>query len=68
MALAMDKQSLTEDELRNLGAQIRQGDLTPVLRVYEDDIKKPVRSAVAGTLIRSLLIQVQKAKVRFLCH
>ncbi|KAI5114949.1 hypothetical protein M0805_003689, partial [Coniferiporia weirii] len=63
IALSMDKLSLNESELRGIAEQIRQGDLTPVLRIYEDDIKSPVRAAIAGTLVRSLLIQVQKAKV-----
>ena len=30
---------------------------------YEQDIKKPLRNFLAGDLIRSLLIQIQKAKV-----
>ena len=65
IALAKENASLSSTELDTLSTQIRQGDLTSVLKVYEDDIKSPVRSAVGGTLIRSLLIQVQKAKVRF---
>ncbi|OBZ71735.1 putative endo-beta-1,4-glucanase D [Grifola frondosa] len=31
--------------------------------IYEEDIKNPVKSAIQGTLLRSLFIQVQKAKV-----
>lgn len=64
IALAKEKQSWSEAELVQLSERVRQGDLTTVLKVYEGDIKSPVRSAVTGTLIRSLLIQVQKAKVR----
>lgn len=64
IALATEKQTWSDAELRDLSEQIRRGDLAPVLRVYESDIKNPVRSALGGTLIRSLLIQVQKAKVR----
>lgn len=63
IALATEKQSWSDAELRNLSEQIQRGDLTSVLKVYEGDIKSPVRSALTGTLIRSLLIQVQKAKV-----
>ncbi|KAF8311858.1 NCA2-domain-containing protein [Clavulina sp. PMI_390] len=61
--LASEKHKWSEAELQQLSAQVRQGDLTTVLKVYEGDIKAPLRSAVSGTLIRSLLIQIQKAKV-----
>jgi nuclear-control-of-ATPase protein 2 len=63
LALAQDKRSYTAEQLANLTLQIRQGDLTPVLRIYEDDIRSPLKSAIGGTLLRSLFIQVQKAKV-----
>ncbi|THH05164.1 hypothetical protein EW145_g5002 [Phellinidium pouzarii] len=63
IALSRDKLSLDNVELQRLVDQIRQGDLTPVLRIYEEDIKSPVRAALTGSLIRSLLIQIQKAKV-----
>ena len=42
---------------------VREGDLSPVLRAYETDLRTPVRSALRGTLIQTLLIQVQKTKV-----
>lgn len=63
-SLAREKLNYTAPQLTELSAQIRQGDLTPVLKIYENDIKSPVSSAVFGTLIRSLLIQVQKTKVK----
>ena len=63
LAFASENQTWSEEELQSLSKQIHQGDLTSVLKIYEDDIKKPIRSAVSGTLVRSLLIQVQKAKV-----
>ena len=67
--LTREKLSLNDSQLRELTSQIRQGDLTPVLQIYEQDIKTPVRTAVTGSLIRSLLIQIQKAKVPlFGCH
>lgn len=62
--LSRDRLSLNESEVQQLSERIRQGDLTPVLRIYEEDIKTPVRTALTGNLIRSLLIQIQKAKVR----
>lgn len=65
LSLGKDKLSLNDTQLQQLAEQIRQGDLTPVLRIYEEDIKAPVRTALTGSLVRSLLIQIQKAKVRF---
>lgn len=63
VALSRDRLSLNDTQLQEISAQIRLGDLTPVLQVYEEDIKSPIKSAVKGTLIRSLLVQIQKAKV-----
>lgn len=58
-----DKYGTSGAELEALSAKVREGDLTPVLRVYETEMKSPVKSMVTGSLIRSLLIQIQKAKV-----
>jgi nuclear-control-of-ATPase protein 2 len=66
VSLARDKLGYDADQLAELTAQIRKGDLTSVLEIYEEDIKAPVKSALVGSLIRSMLIQVQKAKVRLL--
>jgi nuclear control of ATPase protein 2 len=63
LALAQDKLYYNQDQLASLSKQIRLGDLTPVLQIYEEDIKNPVKSAVSGTLLRSVFIQIQKAKV-----
>ncbi|KIJ64535.1 hypothetical protein HYDPIDRAFT_28474 [Hydnomerulius pinastri MD-312] len=63
LALAQEKLGYDQTQLAALSQQIRLGDLTPILRIYEEDIKSPVKSAVAGTLLRSLFVQVQKAKV-----
>jgi nuclear control of ATPase protein 2 len=65
MAVALGKEKLayTQQQLNILHEQVERGDLTAVLRIYEEDIKSPIRSAVTGTLVRSLLIQVQKMKV-----
>ncbi|KAF8133773.1 NCA2-domain-containing protein [Boletus edulis] len=63
LALAQDKLGYTQAQLTALSNQIRMGDLTPILEIYEDDIKQPFKSAIAGTLLRSLFVQVQKAKV-----
>ncbi|KAF7307425.1 hypothetical protein MIND_00536900 [Mycena indigotica] len=63
LSLARDQLNYTSSQLEALSKQIRVGDLTPVLQLYEEDIKRPVKSALTGTLLRSLFIQVQKAKV-----
>ncbi|EPY50465.1 Nca2 [Schizosaccharomyces cryophilus OY26] len=44
-------------------AQVHDGDLTPVLQAYEHDLKTPLKTAITGNLIRTLLIQLQKTKV-----
>ena len=62
-ALSLEKLNYSDVQVAELTQKIREGDLTAVLRVYEEDIKQPIRSAITGTLIRSLLIQVQKVKV-----
>lgn len=70
LSLAQDKLHYSPEQLATLSQQIRVGDLTPVLKLYEEDIRSPLKSAITGTLLRSVFIQVQKAKVRsphFLC-
>ncbi|KAI0632031.1 NCA2-domain-containing protein [Trametes polyzona] len=63
LALAQEKLHYDLPQLAALSRQVQAGDLTAVMRIYEEDIKSPLRSAVQGTLLRSLFIQVQKAKV-----
>jgi nuclear-control-of-ATPase protein 2 len=63
LALAQDKLHYGPEQLASLSQQIRLGDLTPVLQIYEEDIKNPLKSAITGTLLRSVFVQVQKAKV-----
>ncbi|KAM0756588.1 NCA2-domain-containing protein [Meredithblackwellia eburnea MCA 4105] len=58
-----DEYRLTPEELQALSEKVKVGDLTSVLKAWEKDIKSPIRSAVSGSLIRTLLIQVQKVKV-----
>jgi nuclear-control-of-ATPase protein 2 len=64
LSLARDKLDYSPAQLGDLSNKLRVGDLTPILQIYEEDIKSPVRSTVSGTLLRSAFIQVQKAKVR----
>lgn len=58
-----DKYGTSGAELQAVAARVREGDLTPVLKVYENEMKSPVKSMASGSLIRSLLIQIQKTKV-----
>ncbi|KIJ54558.1 hypothetical protein M422DRAFT_200395 [Sphaerobolus stellatus SS14] len=61
--LGREKYNFNQTELEELAVRIQQGDLTPILKIYEEDLKSPFKSAISGTLIRSLLIQIQKMKV-----
>ena len=54
---------LTEGEIADIRAKVREGDLTPVLKAYEKDLSSPLMGTVRGNLIRALLIQIQKTKV-----
>ncbi|KAJ3573989.1 hypothetical protein NP233_g2060 [Leucocoprinus birnbaumii] len=63
LSLARDELRFNQEQLAALSRQVRLGDLTPVMQVYEEDIRTPLKSAVAGTLLRNVFIQVQKAKV-----
>ncbi|KAE8254121.1 hypothetical protein A4X13_0g3534 [Tilletia indica] len=62
-SFSAEKYNLSPVELEELAAKVRDGDLTSVLRVYEDEMRSPLKSAFTGSLLRALLIQVQKAKV-----
>lgn len=55
--------ALSDAQISDIRAKVKEGDLTPVLRAYEKDLRKPFQGAVRGDLVRTLLIQVQKTKV-----
>ncbi|KAI9887634.1 MAG: Nuclear control of ATPase protein 2 [Watsoniomyces obsoletus] len=59
----IDQSPLPEAEVMTLRQKVREGDLTPVLRVYERDLRRPFMGTIRGDLIRALLIQIQKTKV-----
>ncbi|KAF5369261.1 hypothetical protein D9758_002786 [Tetrapyrgos nigripes] len=63
LALAKEKLHYGSEQLEELSQRIKVGDLTPILKLYEEDIRSPLRNALRGTLVRTVLIQVQKAKV-----
>ncbi|KEZ41112.1 ATP synthase regulation protein nca2 [Scedosporium apiospermum] len=55
--------ALTDAQVADIRSRVVHGDVTPVLKAYEKDLRKPFIGAVKGDLVRSLLIQVQKSKV-----
>lgn len=57
------RNALTDTQITEIRAKVKEGDLTPVLRAYEKDLRKPFVGTVRGDLIRALLIQIQKTKV-----
>ncbi|KAK3190479.1 Nuclear control of ATPase protein 2 [Lecanicillium sp. MT-2017a] len=60
---AVDGTSITQEQINEVRRKVAEGDVTPVLRAYEKDLRSPFVGAVRGDLVRSLLIQVQKTKV-----
>ena len=54
---------LSDIEIADVRAKVREGDLTPVLKAYEKDLQSPFVGTLRGNLIRALLIQIQKTKV-----
>ncbi|CAM1511352.1 Fc.00g088650.m01.CDS01 [Cosmosporella sp. VM-42] len=55
--------SLSEAQIAEIRNKVAEGDVTPVLRAFEKDLRSPFMGAIRGDLVRSLLIQVQKTKV-----
>lgn len=60
---ARDHYKLPEPEVTHLIQNVRQGDMSLILKAYENEIKHPIKNVVQGDLIQTLLIQVQKTKV-----
>ncbi|QIW95370.1 hypothetical protein AMS68_000888 [Peltaster fructicola] len=54
---------LTDSQIADIRSKVKEGDLTPVLKAYERDLRSPFMGTIRGDLIRALLIQVQKTKV-----
>lgn len=62
--LSSNGSSNSDEDLRMVIAnRVRQGDISSVLKPYENQIQTPIKSLITGDLIRSLLIQIQKTKV-----
>jgi nuclear control of ATPase protein 2 len=60
---AVEGSALTEAQIDEIRRKVAEGDVTPVLKAYEKDLRSPFVGALRGDLVRSLLIQVQKTKV-----
>ncbi len=44
-------------ELGKVVEKVQRGDLTTVLKKYEEELKHPITNAIVGDLLRALLIQ-----------
>ncbi|KAI0426427.1 ATP synthase regulation protein NCA2 [Xylaria sp. FL1042] len=62
-ATATGASPISETQIADIRAKVREGDVTPILRAYEKDLRNPLMGTVRGDLVRTLLIQVQKTKV-----
>ncbi|KAK0672239.1 ATP synthase regulation protein NCA2-domain-containing protein [Cercophora samala] len=61
--IAVGNSTITEAQIAEIRTRVKEGDVTPILKAYEKDLKKPFVGAIRGDLVRSVLIQVQKTKV-----
>lgn len=68
MDLGRDYYHLSGPQLQALGDRVKNGDMEEVLRVYEREMQSPLKNAIMGSLVRTLLIQVQKTKVSHARH
>ncbi|KAG0333870.1 Nuclear control of ATPase protein 2 [Podila humilis] len=51
------------EELAGLARSVHNGDISIVMKAYEHELKTPLKGAVSGNLVQTLLIQIQKTKV-----
>ncbi|KAF9128018.1 Nuclear control of ATPase protein 2 [Mortierella sp. 14UC] len=63
LAFGKDNYNLGPEELESLSKAVYNGDISVVMRAYESELKTPLKGAVAGHLVQTLLIQIQKTKV-----
>ncbi|KAF9915867.1 Nuclear control of ATPase protein 2 [Lobosporangium transversale] len=65
MVLDFGKQNyhLGGQELASLSQAVHNGDISMIMRAYEQELKTPFKGAIVGNLVQTLLIQVQKTKV-----
>ncbi|KAF9426702.1 Nuclear control of ATPase protein 2 [Podila epigama] len=58
-----DHYGMGSDELSSLSRAVHNGDISVVMKAYEQELKTPFKGAVTGNLVQTLLIQIQKTKV-----
>ncbi|KAF9083805.1 Nuclear control of ATPase protein 2 [Mortierella sp. GBA35] len=63
LAFGRDNYNLGPEELETLSKAVHNGDISVVMRAYESELKTPLKGAVTGHLVQTLLIQIQKTKV-----
>ncbi|KAK3829998.1 MAG: ATP synthase regulation protein NCA2-domain-containing protein [Linnemannia gamsii] len=63
LAFGKDNYNLGAEELEVLSKAVHNGDISVIMRAYENELKTPLKGAVAGHLVQTLLIQIQKTKV-----
>ncbi|KAG0034520.1 Nuclear control of ATPase protein 2 [Podila clonocystis] len=51
------------DQLASLSKAVQNGDISVVMKAYEQELKTPFKGAISGNLVQTLLIQIQKTKV-----
>jgi len=54
---------LGDQQIEQITAEARNGNLSPILPLYENSIQSPIKEAFFGNLIQLILIQVHKQKV-----
>ncbi|KAF9547867.1 Nuclear control of ATPase protein 2 [Mortierella hygrophila] len=63
LAFGKDNYNMGLEELEALSKAVHNGDISVIMRAYENELKTPLKGAVAGHLVQTLLIQIQKTKV-----
>lgn len=52
-----------ETLVKEITEEVRSGSMDKVMRLYERNLKSPMKSIINGNMVRNILIQVQKTKV-----
>ncbi|KAK6459551.1 ATP synthase regulation protein NCA2-domain-containing protein [Scheffersomyces xylosifermentans] len=59
----LDDERISGVDKAQVHESIQNGDLTLLMSKYENEIRSPMKSLVTGSLVRNILIQIQKTKV-----
>ncbi|CAF1060779.1 unnamed protein product [Rotaria sordida] len=62
-SLAQINNTTVDEFLSTLNERARNEDMNVVMKNYQQELNRPIRSALLGDLIKGILIQVQKVKV-----